>query len=73
MNLVSSPKILGKMRSDDHLCVSFKLETDKSKLNERMDNAISKYGVDMVIGNYLGNKIWAYIKYNSAVFGEIDS
>ena len=28
INLVSSPKILGKMVSENHLCVSFKLETN---------------------------------------------
>ena len=59
------------MRSDDHLCVSFKLETDQSKLTERMEAAIKKYGVDMVIGNYLGNKIWALVKFNPTVFGPI--
>ena len=30
--LVNAPKILGKMSGEKHLCVSFKLETDKEIL-----------------------------------------
>jgi hypothetical protein len=33
-----------------------------------MEFAISKYGVDLVIGNKLNNKEWISIYYNSAVF-----
>lgn len=36
-----------------------------------MSGAITKYGIDMVIGNYLGNKIWALVKYNPNIFGEM--
>ncbi len=52
------------MTSEDLLCVSFKLETDPGKIGERISFALSKYGVDMVVGNMLGNKNWVKIQYN---------
>lgn len=56
LELVSSPKMLGKMKGNEHLAVSFKLETDVDILKDRMDFAIEKYGVDMVVGNCLKQK-----------------
>jgi hypothetical protein len=48
--------MLGKMVSDIHLSVSFKLETDKTILEKKIDESIFKYGIDMVVGNILNNK-----------------
>ena len=68
LSLDHSPKILGKMTSEDLLTVSFKLETDPDKLGQRIDFALDKYKVDMVIGNILGNKNWVKIHYNQQKF-----
>lgn len=65
--------MLGKMVSDVHLSISFKLETDKTILEKKIDESISKYGIDMVVGNILNNKSWIYIKPNSSTMKEIDS
>jgi hypothetical protein len=46
------------------LTVSFKLETDKTKIDERILFAIEKYQIDMVVGNVLDNKKWVKIVYN---------
>lgn len=61
---MSAPKILGKMSSKDHFCVSFKLETDKKIIKEKMDTSFEKYNVDMIIGNMLNNKEWIWIRHN---------
>ena len=61
------------MASDIHLSISFKLETDKTILEKKIDESISKYGIDMVVGNILNNKSWVYIKPNSSTMKEIDS
>ena len=71
INLKSSPKILGEMSDPDHLCISFKLETDPEKLTMKMNHALEKYKIDFVIGNFLGNKLWAIVKFNKEVFGEV--
>ena len=63
--LVNVPKILGKMTGNKHLCVSFKLETDKNIIHDKINGAIKNYNVDMVIGNILNNKSWVFIKHNS--------
>ena len=68
LSLENSPKILGKMTSEDLLTVSFKLETDPDKLGQRIDFALDKYKVDMVVGNILGNKNWIKIQYNQQKF-----
>jgi len=60
------------MVSPNHLCVSFKLETDEKQVKERMEFAINKYGVDMVIGNKLNNKQWISIFYNRNVFADMN-
>ena len=70
--MISSPKLLGDMVSPNHLCVSFKLETDEKQVKERMEFAINKYGVDMVIGNKLNNKQWISIFYNRNVFADMN-
>ena len=44
--------------------MSFKLETDEERVGERMKFAMSTYGVDVVVGNKLGNKKWIRIKYS---------
>jgi hypothetical protein len=62
--------MLGQMASSDHLCVSFKLETDVDKLKERMAFALGKYKVDMVIGNCLLEKHWITIGYNPDTLGQ---
>lgn len=64
ISLVSSPKILGQMVHDDHLCVSFKLETDATILYEKIDMALRLYKIDLVVGNLLGKKSWVFIKPN---------
>ena len=61
---MSVPKMLGEMKGDEHLCVSFKLETDVEKLKERVRFAIETYGIDMVVGNCLQQKYWVSINYN---------
>jgi hypothetical protein len=66
----NSPKILGKLVDGRHLTVSFKLETDKSKIDERVCFAIEKFKVDMVVGNLLNNKNWVKIVYNSKLYAE---
>lgn len=35
-----------------------------------MEFAVGKYGVDMVVGNLLGNKGWVKVRYNEQRFGE---
>lgn len=50
-----------------HVTISFKLETEKEKLNGRILWAIEKYGIDMVVGNLLGQKKWVKIVYNGAL------
>ena len=59
------------MSDPEHLCISFKLETDPEKLKMKMEHAISSYRVDVVIGNFLGNKLWAMVKFNEETFGKI--
>lgn len=58
------------MISPDHLCVSFKLETDSEKVKERMNFAVEKYNVDLVIGNILNDKRLIFVHYNPKVYGE---
>ena len=70
LSLTTAPKILGTMVDGKHLTASFKLETDPSKLDERMDMAIDKYDVDMVIGNVWGNKNWIKARYNPKSMGK---
>lgn len=64
LDLISVPKMLGEMKGGEHLCVSFKLETDVEKLKERVQFAIETYGVDIVVGNCLQQKYWVSINYN---------
>ena len=70
LELISSPKMLGEMVSSKHLCVSFKLETDQSKLKDRVEFALGKYGVDMVVGNCLQERNWVSFTFNAESLGE---
>ena len=56
LKLKGSPKILGRLVREDVLTVSFKLETDEQKLEQRMADALSKYGVHVVVGNILNQR-----------------
>jgi hypothetical protein len=60
--------MLGKMKGNEHLAVSFKLETDVDILKDRVDFAIEKYGVDVVVGNCLKQKEWVSLTYNQETF-----
>ena len=48
--------MLGNLVRSDVLTVSFKLETDEEKLEQRMADAISKYKVHVVVGNILNHR-----------------
>ena len=58
------------MVSENLLTASFKLETDGSRIDQRMKMAIEKYKIDMVIGNVWGNKNWIKVKFNPKNVGE---
>lgn len=62
LKLKGSPKILGRLVREDVLTVSFKLETDEPKLEQRMLDAISRYRVHVVIGNILNRRQHALIR-----------
>ena len=52
------PKKLGDVKkwNPDTTLVSFKLETDGSKLEGKAKDAMKKYGVDMVVANELKSR-----------------
>ena len=58
LHLTSVPKKLGeiKARCPQSYVVSFKLETDKAKIEAAARKAIAKYGVDAVVGNQLATR-----------------
>jgi phosphopantothenate-cysteine ligase len=56
LNLFPVPKMIGRLRSTwapDAFVVSFKLETDKTILQQKAKAAVEKYGIHVVIGNIL--------------------
>lgn len=72
LRLKSSPKILGRLVREDVLTVSFKLETDQAKLEQRMADAISKYGVHVVMGNILNLRNRVSIRSQAGLAKELE-
>ena len=59
LQLAQVPKMLGHLCRDwarHSFCVSFKLETDPDLLRCKAQQAVERYGVDVVIGNLLHNR-----------------
>ncbi|KAL5569205.1 hypothetical protein UlMin_025780 [Ulmus minor] len=59
MQLAQVPKMLAVLRKDwasMAFCISFKLETDSKILLEKVDAALNKYKMHMVVANELSNR-----------------
>ena len=68
LKLEAVPKKLGEVKktwNPQTLLVSFKLETDASKLESSSKTAISKYQSDAVVANQLQNKSSKVVVYHS--------
>lgn len=53
------PKKLGLIKqvwNPNTLCISFKLETDDNILTKKVQEAMAKYGVDLVVANILATR-----------------
>lgn len=65
VNLDPVPKFLttlvSQWASKDSMIVSFKLETDPSLLVSKAEQALHKYGHDLVIGNLLTTRKWEVV------------
>jgi phosphopantothenate-cysteine ligase len=65
VNLDPVPKFLSKLVSSwaprESMIVSFKLETDPSLLVTKAEQALDRYGHDLVIGNLLTTRKWEVI------------
>lgn len=65
INLDPVPKFLSKLVSSwaprESMIVSFKLETDPSLLVSKAEQALDRYGHDLVIGNLLTTRKWEVV------------
>lgn len=65
INLDPVPKFLAKLVSSwaprESMIVSFKLETDPDLLVSKAEQALSRYGHDLVIGNLLTTRKWEVV------------
>ena len=65
VNLDPVPKFLSKLVSSwaprESMIVSFKLETDPSLLVTKAEQALDRYGHDLVIGNLLATRKWEVV------------
>jgi len=71
LKLHQTPKCLKALRLDwcpNAFLVSFKLETDPSIINEKVNDAITKYKIDVVLSNLLSTYVTnVHIHYNDYI------